>query len=194
MPQAKRQNDVVPTPTMLLTAWRGGDSAAFDELVVRVHGELRRIAVRLARRERSGHSFQPTALVNEAYLRLLGVNRVHWRNSRHFFAMSARIMRRILVDAARARGSAKRDACYVPFDETRFTPVPVRHDLIAIDTALRTLQAVHPRKGHVVELRFFGGFHLDDIATTLRVSVDTVKRDYRFAKLWLLRELREGLQ
>jgi RNA polymerase sigma-70 factor (ECF subfamily) len=179
------------TPTALLGAWSRGNPAAFDHLVSLVHDELRRIATRIVRRERAAHSLPATALVNEAYLRLTCISRIHWRDRRHFFAMSARVMRRVLVDAARARRSAKRDVSRVPFDESRLAPPPVRRDLVAIDHALRTLQTAHPRQGQVVELRFFGGFHLQDVAMVLNVSVDTVKRDYRFAKLWLLRELRQ---
>jgi RNA polymerase sigma factor (TIGR02999 family) len=144
------------------------------------------------RHERPGHSLQATALVNEAYLRLIDVKHVQWQNRAHFFAMSARVMRRILVDSARSRGNQKRggDVSKVSFDEALVASEEPGQDLVALDEALRTLETVHPRKGQVVELRFFGGLSLEETAEALHVSVDTVKRDFRFAKLWLLRELR----
>jgi RNA polymerase sigma factor (TIGR02999 family) len=157
-----------------------------------VHNELRRIAKRHMRHERPGHSLQATALVNEAYLRLIDIKHVQWQNRAHFFAMSARVMRRILVDAARARGNEKRggDVVKVSFDEALLASEEPGQDFVALDEALRTFETVHPRKGQVVELRFFGGLSLEETAEALHVSVDTVKRDFRFAKLWLLRELR----
>jgi RNA polymerase sigma factor (TIGR02999 family) len=181
-----------PTPTALLLAWGRGEQAAFDQLVGLVHDELRRIARRHMRHERPGHSLQATALVNEAYLRLIDIKHVQWQNRAHFFAMSARVMRRILVDSARARGNEKRggDVVKVSFDEAILVSEEPGQDLVALDEALRTLETVHPRKAQVVELRFFGGLSLEETAEALHVSVDTVKRDFRFAKLWLLRELR----
>jgi len=181
-----------PTPTALLLAWGRGEQAAFDQLVALVHDELRRIARRHMRHERPGHSLQATALVNEAYLRLIDIKHVQWQNRAHFFAMSARMMRRILVDSARARGNGKRggDVVKVSFDEAIVVSEEPGQDLVALDEALRALETVHPRKAQVVELRFFGGLSLEETAEALHVSVDTVKRDFRFAKLWLLRELR----
>jgi RNA polymerase sigma factor (TIGR02999 family) len=157
-----------------------------------VHAELRRIARRHMRHERAGHSLQATALVNEAYLRLIDIKHVQWQNRAHFFAMSARVMRRILVDSARARGNDKRGGgvAKVSFDEAVLVSEEPGQDLVALDQALQALEAVHQRKSQVVELRFFGGLSLEETAQALHVSVDTVKRDFRFAKLWLLRELR----
>ena len=142
-------------------------------------------------RERPGHTLQATALVNEAYLRLIKVKAVRWQNRAHFFAMSARVMRRILVDSARARGNDKRGGGVrkVTFDEAFVVPESGA-DLVALDDALQALEAIDPRKCQVVELRFFGGLSIEETGEALQVSPDTVKRDWRFAKLWLLRELR----
>ena len=173
-------------------AWGRGETDAFDRLVPLVHDELRRIARRFMGHERPGHTLQPTALVNEAYLRLIEVKRIRWQNRAHFFAMSARVMRRILVDAARARDNQKRGggAQKVSLDEALVVAGDGGPDLVALDDALQALERVHPRKSQVVELRFFAGLSLEESAEALHVSVDTVKRDWRFAKLWLLRELR----
>jgi RNA polymerase sigma factor (TIGR02999 family) len=183
-----------PTPTELLLAWGQGDAAAFERLVPLVHGELRRLARRYMGRERPGHTLQATALVNEAYLRLFAVNQIRWQNRAHFFAMAARVMRRILVDSARARGNDKRggDVRKVSLDEALVVAGGSSPDLVALDEALTALEAIHPRKSQVVEMRFFGGLSLEETAEALHVSTDTVKRDWRFAKLWLLRELRPG--
>ena len=178
-------------PTELLRKWGEGEAGAFDELVPLVHAELRRLARRYRAGERHDHTLQASALVNEAYLRLIDLKHIRWQDRTHFLAMSARIMRRILVDAARARRNDKRGgrAPRVTLDEALLPGVPVHRDLVALDDALEALTATHPRKGQVVELRYFGGLSLEECAGTLRVSVDTVKRDWRFAKLWLLREL-----
>ena len=143
------------------------------------------------RREHRGHTLQATALVNEAYLRLIEIKQVQWQNRAHFFAMSARMMRRILVDSARARGSHKRGGGIpnVSLDEGLLAAPQADPDLMALDAALRTLETVHPRKSQVVELRFFGGLSIEETGEALHVSPETVKRDWRFAKLWLLREL-----
>jgi RNA polymerase sigma-70 factor (ECF subfamily) len=156
-----------------------------------VHSELRRLARRYMGRERPGHTLQATALVNEAYLRLVAVNRVRWQNRAHFFAMAARVMRRILVDSARARGNDRRggSARKVSFDDALLVANEPQQDLVALDEALTALEAVYPRKSQVVELRFFGGLSLEETAEALQVSTNTVKRDWRFAKLWLLQEL-----
>jgi RNA polymerase sigma factor (TIGR02999 family) len=157
-----------------------------------VHDELRRLARRYMGRERPGHTLQATALVNEAYIRLIDIKHVQWQNRAHFFAMSARVMRRILVDSARARGNDKRGGGVrkVSFDEDLMGLPEDGTDLVALDDALLALEAVHPRKSQVVELRFFGGLSIEETGEALQVSPDTVKRDWRFAKLWLLRELR----
>jgi len=180
------------SPTELLLAWSGGDTTAFEQLVPLVHEELRRLARRYMARERRDHTLQPTALVNEAYLRLIDVRRMPWQNRAHFLAIAARIMRRILVDAARARHSHKRGAGIenVSLDDAMGVSSPgPPADLDAIDGALQRLEASHPRHSRVVELRFFGGLTLDETAEALNVSRDTVKRDWQFAKLWLAREL-----
>jgi RNA polymerase sigma factor (TIGR02999 family) len=179
------------SPTALLLAWGRGEADAFDRLVPLVHAELRRLAIRYMSRERPGHTLQATALVNEAYLRLIEINQVSWQNRAHFFAMSARAMRRILVDSARARHNDKRGGGIpkVSLDDALRVASPVDPDLVALDEALRGLEACHPRKGHVVELRYFGGLSVEETAEVLHVSPDTVKRDWRFAKLWLLRAL-----
>jgi RNA polymerase sigma-70 factor, ECF subfamily len=144
--------------------------------------------------ERSGHTLQATALVNEVYLRLIDVQRVRWQNRAHFFAMAARLMRRILVEAARARDAQKRGAGapIVSLDEALVVPLEPGSELVALDEALTALAAVDSRKSRVVEMRFFGGLSLDETAEALQVSRDTVKRDWKMAKLWLLRELQRG--
>jgi RNA polymerase sigma factor (TIGR02999 family) len=183
--------NVSPNPTALLLAWGRGEDEAFDLLMPLVHDELRRIARRYMGRELPGHTLQATALVNEAYLRLIDLKKVRWQNRAHFFAMSAQLMRHILVDFARARGNQKRGggSPMVSLDEALVSIPEAGRDLVALDDALRALEAIHPRKSQVVELRFFGGLSLEETAEALRMSVDTVKRDWRFAKLWLLREL-----
>jgi RNA polymerase sigma-70 factor, ECF subfamily len=179
------------SPTALLLAWGRGETDAFDRLVPLVHEELHRLARRYMSREHPGHTLQATALVNEAYLRLIEVKQVRWQNRAHFFAMSARVMRRILVDSARARGNDKRGGGIpkVSLDEDLLVFPRADPNLVALDAALLALEAVHPRKSQVVELRFFGGLSVDETSEALHVSPDTVKRDWRFAKLWLLREL-----
>jgi len=174
-----------------LTAWSRGESDAFNELVPLVHQELRRLAHGYMARERQGHTLQATALVNEAYLRLIDVRSISWQNRAHFLAMSARMMRRILVDSARARGYDKRGggAPHVELDEAMLVTADRGRDLAAVDEALKALEAVHPRKSQVVEMRFFGGLTIEETALALNISVETVNRDWRFAKLWLLREL-----
>ena len=180
--------------TGLLLAWGKGDDAALEQLIPLVHAELRRIARRHMAHERPGHSLQATALVNEAYLRLVDVRQMKWHDRAHFFAMSARLMRRILVDFARSRGYQKRGggAQKVSFDEGLIVSNERGHDLIALDDALRALAQVDPRKGTVVEMRFFGGLTVEETAEALEVSPETVMRDWKLAKAWLLRELAGG--
>jgi RNA polymerase sigma-70 factor, ECF subfamily len=179
------------TPTALLLAWGRGDEAAFDRLVPLVHEELRRLARRYMTGERPSHTLQTSALVNQAYLRLIDIRQVRWQNRAHFFAMAATTMRRILVDAARARSNQRRGGGVVKLsiDAAAAVAADQHEDLAAIDEALTRLKAVHPRPTEVVELRLFGGLTLEETASALDVSVDTVKRDWRFAKLWLLRDL-----
>ena len=162
-----------------------------------MHAELRRLARRYMGRERPGHTLQATALVNEAYLRLIEVKHVRWQNRAHFFAMSARVMRRILVDSARARGNDKRGGGVrkVSFDEELMGLPEAGTDLVALDDALKALEAVHPRKSQVVELRFFGGLSLAEAAEVLKISADTVWRDWDLARTWLWREMKyEGIR
>ncbi len=179
------------SPTALLEAWGRGDRAAFDALVPLVHDELKRIARRHMRGERGEHTLQPSALVNEAYIRLLDVTRIEWQNRAHFFAMAARVMRRILVDSARARKFQKRGggAEMASLDEAFVVSTTAGPDLVALDDALNALSEMDPRKGQVVEMRFFGGLSAEETAEALHVSLGTVIRDWRLAKVWLLREL-----
>jgi len=178
--------------TAILLKWREGDESALDQLVPIVHNELRRIARRCMAGERAGHSLQATALVNEAYLRLIDVQHVDWQNRAHFLAMSARLMRRILVDYARSKGYQKRGggAMKVTFDEGLPVAVEPALDLVALDDALKALATVDERKGRVIELRFFGGLSVEETANVLAVSPETVMRDFKLAKAWLMRELR----
>ena len=178
-------------PTELLLAWSDGDHAALDQLVPLVYGELRRIARLHLGRERTGHSLQPTALVNEAYLRLIDIKRIEWQNRQHFFAVAARVMRRLLVDSARARRVHKRGGGVekAPLDEALVISNEPQRGLVELDDALSALAAVDARKAQVVELRYFGGLSVEETAATLEVSTATVMRDWRLAKVWLLREL-----
>ena len=183
--------DAAPAPTELLLAWGRGDKAALDLLVPMVHQELARMARRFMADERPHRTIQATALVNEAYLRLIQIDRVQWQNRAHFFAVAARLMRRILIDGARARAKDKRggDVAKLSLDEALIPAAENDPDLMALDDALQALSVDYPRHGQVVELRFFGGLTLDETAEVLGVSRDTVKRDWRFAKLWILREV-----
>jgi RNA polymerase sigma-70 factor (ECF subfamily) len=178
--------------TGLLLAWRKGDDAALHQLIPLVHDELRRIARRCVAGERRGHSLDATALVNEAYLRLLDVQHVDWQDRAHFLAMSARLMRRILVDVARSKGYQKRGggAVRVTFDNALAVTDEPGRDLVALDDALEALVKMDERKARVIELRFFGGLSVKETAAVLAVSVDTVMRDWKLARAWLLRELR----
>jgi len=176
----------------LLLAWRKGDEAALERLVPLVHEELRQIARRCMAGERAGHSLQATALVNEAYVRLVDVQHVNWQDRTHFLAMAARLMRRVLVDHARSRGYQKRggDAARVTFDEGLEVGDQTGRGLVALDDALQALAKFDERKSRVIELRFFGGLSVEETASVLKVSPDTVMRDWRLAKAWLLREMR----
>lgn len=178
--------------TELLVAWGEGDESALERLIPLVHHELRRLARRQMNGERSGHTLQATALVNEAYMRLIDLSRVQWRDRAHFFAMSARLMRRVLVDHARSRKYQKRrgNAPHVALSDAVLGSPEQGADLVALDDALHALAAVDARKSEVVELRFFGGFSVEETAEALHVSAETVARDWRLAKVWLLRELR----
>jgi RNA polymerase sigma factor (TIGR02999 family) len=183
-----------PNVTGLLQAWRNGDDSALGRLLPIVEGELHQIARRCMRGERAGHSLQATALVNEAYMRLIDARRVQWQDRSHFLAMSATLMRRILVDHARARLYQKRGggAQRVTLVESLGGSDERPHDLVALDDALEALARVDKRKARVVELRFFGGLTGDETAHILGVSTDTVLRDWKLARAWLLREIRGG--
>jgi RNA polymerase sigma-70 factor, ECF subfamily len=177
--------------TQLLQDWSQGKDAALEELLPLVHQELRRLARRYMFGERPGHTLQATALVNEAYLRLVNSRQVNWQNRAHFFAISAQLMRRILVDYARARGYQKRGGGIpkVTLDEALMGLEEKGRDLVALDDALKTLAGVDPRKSKVIELRFFGGLSVEETAEVLKVSPETVLRDWRLAKAWLTREM-----
>jgi RNA polymerase sigma factor (TIGR02999 family) len=177
--------------TALLQAWGRGEAEALDRLLPLVHGELRRLAGRHMHHERAGHTLQASALVNEAYLRLIEVRQIKWQNRAHFFAMASRVMRRILVDAARARQSQKRDTGgpQLSFDDAVVAAAAPAPDFLALDDALHALEAVDPRKCKMVEMRFFGGMSVEETAAALHLSVGTIKRDWRLAKAWLAREL-----
>ena len=177
--------------TKLLLAWSQGDETALDRLLPVVYQELRRLARRYMFVERPGHTLQTTALVNEAYLRLVNVRQVNWQNRAHFFALSAQVMRRILVDSARAHRDQKRGGGNpkVTLDEAFMGPQEKGQDLVALDDALKALAEVDPRKDRVVELRFFGGLSVEETAEVLKVSPNTVLRDCRIAKMWLKREM-----
>ena len=177
--------------SLLLHAWRGGDEAALGTLMPLVYGELHRLAHRYMVHERAGHTLQTTALVNEAYLRLIDANGVDWQDRTHFFAICANLMRRILVDFARSRGYQKRGGNIrkASLDESVLVSPEPDVDLVKLDDALKALAGIDPRKAKVVELRFFGGLSEEEAAEVLKVSRNTVKRDWRLAKVWLLEEL-----
>ncbi len=180
--------------TRLLLAWNEGDEGALERLVPLVYNELRRLARRQMRRERPDHSLQTTALINEAYLRLVDLKTIQWQNRAHFFALCARMMRRILVDFARSRGYRKRGggARPVSLDQAPAVSSQPPKDIVAVDNALNALAQVDVRKAEVVELRFFGGLTAQETAEVLKVSEETVLRDWKLAKAWLLRELSAG--
>ena len=179
--------------SILLRAWSGGDQSALDRLTPIVYEELRRLARRYMKHERAGHSLQTTALVNEAYLRLVDYKRMRWQNRAHFFAVSAQLMRRILVDHAR-RHNLKRGAGvqHVSLDAGATIGDHRDADLVALDEALETLARLDPRKAQVVELRFFGGLSVEETAEVLRISPITVMRDWSSARAWLYRKMTSG--
>jgi RNA polymerase sigma-70 factor, ECF subfamily len=181
-----------PHVTQLLRAWSEGDSQALAALTPLVYEELHRRAHWHMARERPGQTLQTTALVNEAYVRLVDLRHVSWRDRAHFFALASRMIRRVLIDAARARGSAKRGggAPDAPFDELLMVSREPPADVLALDDALNALAALDQRKAQVVELRFFGGLTVEETADVLGVSPETVKRDWKLAKAWLRRELK----
>ena len=180
--------------TGLLVDWSNGDRAALDKLLPLVEQELHRLAHTYMRRENRDHTLQTTALVNEAYLKLIDQKKTHWQNRAHFFAIAAKIMRRILLNYARDQRRQKRggNALQVSLSEATTFTLDRPEELIALDEALERLAAVDERKSHVVELKYFGGLETDEIAEVLKVSSITVLRDWRFAKAWLFREIENG--
>ena len=177
--------------TQLLRAWSEGDEAALEQLVPLVETELHRLARAYMSRERKGHTLQATALVNEVFVRFADTPTLRWQDRAHFIGIAARLMRRVLVDHARARGSRKRggSAEQVPLDYARLATPELSVDVIAVDRALEAFAKIDPRKSQIVELRFFGGLTVEETADVLGISAKTVKRDWRLAKLWLSREL-----
>lgn len=177
--------------TSLLIEWQEGKSAARDQLLAIVYDELRQLARSYLRRESPGHTLQPTALVGEAYLRLVDQRRVSWRSRSHFFGIAAQMMRRVLVDHARSRRAEKRggDLPRLSLDEALGVSDEKSVDLIALDDALTALAELDPRQGRIVELRFFGGFEVKEVAEILEISPATVKREWAMAKAWLHREI-----
>ena len=186
---------MTPSPnqiTQLLKGWGHGDQAERNQLIPLVYEELRRMAHQHMRKERPGHTLQTSALVHEAFVRLVDQTDVQWQNRAHFFGIAAQMMRRILVDHARSRQYAKRggDVCRVSLDEVAIVSEERAADVVALDDALNSLAAVDQRKSQIVELRFFGGLSIDETATVLAVSPGTVMRDWTLAKAWLRREMR----
>lgn len=178
----------------LLQAWSQGDKHALDELIPMVYAELRRLARHYMAHERAGHSLQTTALVNEAYVKLAGCQRMHWQSRAHFFAVSAQLMRRILVDHARRHGPKRGGAAqHVSLEGVALVTGSVREDLLALDSALDSLAQISARKARVVELRYFAGLSVEETAHILEVSQITVLRDWRLARAWLHRELTGGV-
>ena len=184
--------------TQLLKAWGEGDHEALNQLAPMVYEELRRMARRYMRRERTGNTLQATALINEAYLRLVEAQNAGWQDRAHFFAVSAQLMRRILVDRARARGSAKRGGLAIRVDHDTGVnldelPGAARSaELVALDDALNALAAIDPRKVQVIELRFFGGLSVEETAAALGISTQSVLRDWKLARVWLTREMQRA--
>jgi RNA polymerase sigma factor (TIGR02999 family) len=177
--------------TQLLIAWNRGDQGARDELMPLVYDELRRLARAYLRRERPGHTLQPTALVNEAYLRLIDQSQVSWQNRAHFFGIAARLMRQVLVNHAEARRAAKRggDAERISLNEVDRLAVDREVDLVALNEALKNLERIDPPQGQIVELRYFSGLTIEEVAEVMGVSAATVKREWATARAWLRREL-----
>jgi len=180
--------------TRLLKAWTAGDAQALEKLTPLVYQELHRVAQRIMAKERSGHILQTTALVNEVYMRLVDCGQINWQDRAHFFAVSAQLMRRILVDFARSREYQKRGGgvAQLSFDEVASVSNEPDPNLVSLDDALNALAEVDGRKSKVIELRFFGGLSVEETAEVLSVSAQTVMRDWRLARAWLLRELSEG--
>nr|WP_281720360.1 sigma-70 family RNA polymerase sigma factor [Nitrosomonas nitrosa] len=184
---------VAPDVTQLLIAWSEGDSSALEKLVPFVQAELKRLARNYLRRERPGHLIQTLELVNEAWLRLIDWRNVSWQNRAHFYSVAAQIMRRVLVDEARERNALKRGAgaIRVSFSSAGKVPDETSIELLAVNQALNQLAELDSRKSLIVELRFFGGLSIDEVAEVIKVSPRTVQRDWNFAQRWLYNELRK---
>jgi RNA polymerase sigma factor (TIGR02999 family) len=180
--------------TQLLQKWRGGDREALDTLLPLVYQELRRLARHQLRKERAGHTLQSAALVHEAYVRLVGASLPWWESRTHFFAISAQLMRQILVDYARRHGAAKRggSVCKLSLEDAMATPQRAQVDVLALDDALQALARIDPRQSRVVELRFFAGLSLNEISEVLEIAPATVQRDWTAARAWLHREISRG--
>ena len=187
MRHTKKQHEI----TQLLAEWSDGNQSALDELYPLVYDELHRLARRYMSRERQGHTLQTTALINEAYVRIVDQKNVHWANRSHFFAISAQIMRRILIDHARRHAYAKRGggAQQVSLDEAAAVTSGIGSELLRLDEALKTLAEMDQRRSQVVELRYFGGLNNEEIAGVLKISENTVIRDWNMARAWLYRQL-----
>jgi RNA polymerase sigma-70 factor (ECF subfamily) len=177
--------------TDLLQAWEQGDQTALEKLLPAVMGELRRLAKSHMRREHPGHTLQTTALINEAYIKLVGQSRVHWENRNHFYAIAAQCMRRVLLDYAKARGREKRggNAKQVALSDAALMSAVQSTELLALDAALKRLATEDERKSQVVELRYFGGYSAEEVSAILGISETTVARDWRLARAWLRREM-----
>jgi len=184
-------NSSIADTTQLLRAWAGGDSQALQQLTPRVYRELRHVASHLLQNERPGYSLQSSDLVHEVYLRLVNARELEWQHRAHFFAIASTLMRRILLDRARRKGAEKRGGKAQPLDLTQTLDVAQvqARELVALDDALDTLAEVDPRKARIVELRFFGGLSVKETAEVVNVSSDTVMRDWKLARAWLLTEL-----
>ncbi len=187
LPKETMAHSSSPDTTRLLLAWRAGDQQALAQLTALVHDELRRLAARYMRRERADHTLQATALVNEVYLQLIDQRQVDWQNRAHFIGVAARLMRQILVDHARAHAAAKRGqgAAAVPLDDAIEVPAQTTPDVLALDDALCDLAKLDERKSRIIELRYFGGLSMDEIAEVTGLSVATLRRDLRMAEAWL---------
>jgi RNA polymerase sigma-70 factor (ECF subfamily) len=180
--------------TELILAWGNGDKEAINQLIPLIYSELHRLAARYMRRENAGHTLQTTALVNEAYCKLVDQKNVQWQNRAHFFGIAAQAMRRILVDHARSRSRLKRggDAKKISLDESALIPQPEVKELISLDDALTRLAQFDPQKSRIVEMKFFGGLSMEEIAEVEKVSKSTIEREWRKAKAWLYHEIQSN--
>ena len=185
--------DSSPDVTQLLLRWRGGDKQALEQLTPLVYDELRRLAGHYLRHERAGHTLQATALVHEAYVRLIGQQQIDWQNRTHFIAVASRLMRRILVDHARAHAAAKRNPAInaSPVDEAKTVAHNPAPNILALDDALEALAQFDERKSHIIELRYFGGLSIDEIGEVTGLSAATIGRDLRMAEAWLGRQMQK---